>query len=160
MSTGSTGSTGQDIVPVAAAGISADLTGRVAVVTGASSGLGARFAELLAASGAVVFAAARRRERLDELAQRVSGVIPVTCDVTRDEDRQLLLQAALSESGRVDVLVNNAGYGRGARALDESVAQFEEILTVNLTATFALSALFAPSMIDAGSGSIVNIASI
>ena len=160
MSAPSAGSTPADAVPVTAGGISADLRGRVAVVTGASSGLGARFAELLAASGAVVFAAARRRERLDALAARVPGVIPVTCDVTRDEDRQRLLQAALGETGRVDVLVNNAGYGRGARALDETVAQFEEILTVNLTATFALSTLFAPAMIDAGSGSIINIASI
>jgi NAD(P)-dependent dehydrogenase (short-subunit alcohol dehydrogenase family) len=141
-------------------GISADLHGRVTVVTGASSGLGARFAELLAVSGAVVFAAARRRERLDALAARVPGVIPVTCDVTRADDRERLHEAALAETGRVDVLVNNAGYGRGARALDETVAQFEEILTVNLTATFALSTLFARSMIAAGGGSIINIASI
>jgi NADP-dependent 3-hydroxy acid dehydrogenase YdfG len=112
-------------------GITADLRGRVAVVTGASSGLGARFAEVLAVSGAVVFAAARRRERLDALAVRVPGVIPVTCDVTRAEDRELLHQAALGETGRVDVLVNNAGYGRGVSALEESVAEFEEIIALN-----------------------------
>jgi NAD(P)-dependent dehydrogenase (short-subunit alcohol dehydrogenase family) len=141
-------------------GITADLRGRVAVVTGASSGLGARFAEVLAVSGAVVLAAARRRDRLDALAGRVSGVIPVTCDVTRGEDRALLHETALAQTGRVDVLVNNAGYGRGASALDETVAQFEEILALNLTATFALSTLFARDMIAASGGSIINIASI
>jgi NAD(P)-dependent dehydrogenase (short-subunit alcohol dehydrogenase family) len=141
-------------------GITADLRGQVAVVTGASSGLGARFAQVLATNGAVVFSAARRRDRLDELADRVPGVIPVTCDVTREGDRARLHDAALARTGRVDVLVNNAGHGRGASALDETVAQFEEILTLNLTATFALSTLFARDMIAAGGGSIINIASI
>ena len=79
-----------DTLAVTAGPISADLRGRVAVVTGASSGLGARFVELLASSGAVVYAAARRRERLDDLAARVPGVIPVTCDVTVADDRELL----------------------------------------------------------------------
>lgn len=141
-------------------GITADLRGRVAVVTGASSGLGARFAEVLAGSGAVVYAAARRRDRLDALAARVTGVRPVTCDVTRADERARLHEAALAETGRVDVLVNNAGSGRGVGALDETVAEFEQIITVNLTATFALSTLFAPSMIAAGGGRIINIASI
>jgi NAD(P)-dependent dehydrogenase (short-subunit alcohol dehydrogenase family) len=140
--------------------ITADLRGRVAVVTGASSGLGARFAQVLAGSGAVVFAAARRRDRLDALAARVAGIVPVSCDVTKADERARLLDAALAETGRVDVLVNNAGHGRGVSALDETVAEFEEIITVNLTATFALSTLFARSMIGAGGGSIINIASI
>ncbi|GAB2826113.1 glucose 1-dehydrogenase [Actinocorallia aurea] len=140
--------------------LTANLSGRVAVVTGASSGLGMWFAELLAGCGATVFAAARRRERLDALADRVAGVIPITCDVTDAEARQGLHDAARSYQGAVDVLVNNAGHGEGKPALEESVEDFERTLTLNLTATFALATLFGRSMIEAGQGSIVNIASI
>lgn len=139
--------------------LSADLTGRIAVVTGASSGLGARFAEVLARAGATVLAAARRVERLHELAERVPGVVPVQCDVTDDSARRALFDTA-SRHGQVDVLVNNAGQGASRPALDEPVDVFERILAVNLTATFALSTLFAAPMVAAGSGSIVNIASI
>ena len=78
------------------------LAGKTAVVTGASSGLGARFASVLASAGATVFAAARRADRLAALG---SGITPVTCDVSVAVDRERLIETA----GRVDILVNNAG---------------------------------------------------
>ncbi|MDX6740906.1 SDR family NAD(P)-dependent oxidoreductase [Actinocorallia sp. A-T 12471] len=140
--------------------LSADLTGRTAVVTGASSGLGMRFAELLAGSGATVFAAARRKDRLESLAERVPGVVPVTCDVTDDAARQALFETVMTRDGKIDLLVNNAGHGVSKPALEETVESFERVVALNLTATFALSTLFARPMIEAGAGSIVNIASI
>ncbi|WP_344241334.1 SDR family NAD(P)-dependent oxidoreductase [Actinocorallia libanotica] len=152
--------TAENAFPTGPGTLTADLTGRVAVVTGASSGLGARFAELLARSGATVVAAARRKERLEELAARVPGIVPAVCDVTDDASRRELLRTALAQTGRVDVLVNNAGHGYQKAALDETVEEFEGILALNLTATFALAVLFAREMISAGGGSIINLASI
>lgn len=136
-----------------------DLAAKVAIVTGASSGLGARFARVLAAQGATVVAAGRRRARLDELAADVPGIVPVTCDVTVPGDRARLIETALA-LGRLDVLVNNAGAGDPKPAVDETWQGFEASLSVNLTATFSLCTLAAAPMLAAGSGSIVNIASI
>lgn len=150
----------ENAFPTGPGSLTADLSGRVAVVTGASSGLGARFAELLARSGATVVAAARRKDRLEELAERVPGVVPAVCDVTDDASRRELLRTSLAQTGRVDVLVNNAGHGYQKAALDETVEEFEGIVSLNLTATFALATLFAREMISAGGGSIINIASI
>src|SRR5687768_12919327 len=93
-----------------------DLTGKVAIVTGASSGLGEGFARTLVAAGATVVAGARRLDRLEVLAKEVDTgapgegrLIPVGCDVTSDEHRALLVDVATGITGRVDVLVNNAG---------------------------------------------------
>lgn len=141
-------------------GLYADLTGRVAVVTGASSGLGSRFAEVLARAGATVVAAARREDRLADLASRVRGVEPARCDVTDDEDRESLVSGVLERHGRIDVLVNNAGQGGTATALDEPLHDFESSIALNLTAPFALTQLCGRAMVEQGSGSVINIASI
>src|SRR3712207_4662718 len=82
-----------------------DLSDRVAIVTGASSGFGARFTRVLAAAGASVVTAARRLERLEALAAEVPGVVPVRCDVADDDDCRALVATALERLGRVDVLV-------------------------------------------------------
>src|SRR5437870_10123958 len=87
----------------------ASLTDRVALVTGASSGLGARFATVLADAGAQVVACARRVERLEELAAAQPAILPVQCDVTNADDRAGLVATALDRFGRIDVCVNNAG---------------------------------------------------
>lgn len=137
----------------------------VAVVTGASSGLGERFARVLHAAGATVVVAARRMERLRELADAHPGMVAVRADVTDAVDRVELIDTAIrvaAERGRrFDVLVNNAGMNRVVPALEESVGSFEEVLRVNLTSVFALSQLAARHFIgtDAG-GSIVNVASM
>jgi NAD(P)-dependent dehydrogenase (short-subunit alcohol dehydrogenase family) len=136
------------------------LDGRVAVVTGASSGLGERFARVLHASGASVVVAARRVERIEVLAEHLPGIVAVGCDVTVGEDRQRLVDAALSAFGRIDVLVNNAGRSTVVPAEDESVDEFREVVEVNLVALFALSQLVGRQMLDQGHGVIVNIASV
>jgi NAD(P)-dependent dehydrogenase (short-subunit alcohol dehydrogenase family) len=136
------------------------LEGRTAVVTGASSGLGARFARVLHAAGARVVLAARRLDRIEAIAAELPGAVAVQADLRRERDRQRLADEAASITGTVDVLVNNAGIGRQYPALDEPVEHFRDVLEVNVTAVFELSRLVAGPMIERGRGSIVNIASI
>lgn len=135
-----------------------DLTGRTAIVTGASSGLGRRFAGVLATAGATVWVAARRRERLDELADTDPRLRPVTCDVAVEADRVALVEAAAAERG-VDVLVNNAGTESGSRPAAESPAEFSAVLDVNLVAPFHLAQLAAARPGPDGL-SVVNVGSI
>jgi NAD(P)-dependent dehydrogenase (short-subunit alcohol dehydrogenase family) len=138
------------------------LEGRVAVVTGASSGLGERFARVLHDAGAAVVVAARRVDRLDTLAAGLDPdrVLVVPCDVGVDADCTRLVDATLERFGRFDVLVNNAGIGGPVPAEDEPVDEFRRVVEVNLTGLFVLSQLAGRVMIAAGSGTIVNVASV
>ncbi|MEI5522180.1 SDR family oxidoreductase [Streptomyces brasiliscabiei] len=135
------------------------LHGRTAVVTGASSGLGARFAAVLAGAGATVFAAARRLDRLTALADADPRIHPVVCDVARDEDRVRLAETVLGATGRIDVLVNNAGAPGAVRAEDEGADDFAAVLAVNLVAPFHLARLMAESG-EAEGRSVVNVSSV
>jgi NAD(P)-dependent dehydrogenase (short-subunit alcohol dehydrogenase family) len=138
-----------------------DLSDRVAIVTGASSGFGARFARVLSAAGASVVAAARRLERLEALAAEVPRVLPVRCDVADDEHCRTLVAAAFERFGRIDVLVNNAGASDAPDKVEsQDPARFRSVMAVNLDAAFVLSSLVAPSMLERGSGSIINIGSV
>ncbi len=137
------------------------LDGRVAIVTGASSGLGARFARVLDAAGARVVLAARRIDRLEELATALDGALAVECDLNEPSAPASLVDAAVDEYGRVDVVVNNAGLGEPQPALEQHDDLFRRELEVNLIAPFELARCAARSMVDEGSGgSIVNVASI
>ncbi len=137
------------------------LDGRVAVVTGASSGLGDRFARVLHAAGATVFAAARRTDRLAALAEGCGDrLIAVTCDVTVERDCRRLIDQAVTGGGRVDVLVNNAGLGEPMPAEEESMDHFRRVVDVNLHGLFQLCQMAFEPMAAAGSGSIVNVASM
>jgi len=138
-----------------------DLTDRVVVVTGASSGLGARFARALDAAGARLVLAARRIERLEALAAELRDATAVGCDLARPEQPAALVAATLERFGRVDVVVNNAGTTETVPALEEPIERFREVLEVNLVAPFALAQAAARSMVESGrGGTIVNVASI
>jgi NAD(P)-dependent dehydrogenase (short-subunit alcohol dehydrogenase family) len=140
------------------------LDDKTAIVTGASSGLGDRFARVLHAVGANVVVTARRAGRLqrlaDELNEHRSGTVVVEADVAEEVDRERLVSATLDRFGQVDVLVNNAGIGGKIAIEDEPLDLFRRAMEVNVTALWHLAKLCAPSMIATGSGSIVNVASM
>jgi NAD(P)-dependent dehydrogenase (short-subunit alcohol dehydrogenase family) len=136
------------------------LDGRVALVTGASSGLGVRFAEVLTAAGARVALAARRLDRLEALAERLPGAIAIAADVSDERERERLIASVLEQCGRLDVLVNNAGVGHRVAVEDESVDVFRTAMEINVTAIWHLSKIAGVHMVAEGRGSIINIASI
>jgi NAD(P)-dependent dehydrogenase (short-subunit alcohol dehydrogenase family) len=137
-----------------------DLTARVAVVTGASSGLGARWAQVLAAAGAHVVVAARRRAELATVGATIPGSLVVPGDLTSDEDRRRLVDETMDRFGKIDVLVNNAGIAASAPAIETTEDDFRIMLESDLTAVFALTRLVGREMVDAGRGSIINNASL
>lgn len=140
------------------------LSGRVAVVTGASSGLGVGFARALAGAGANLVLAARRADRLESLAAELreggTEVLPVACDVTDSGQVEALKDACLERFGKVDVLVNNAGTTEVVPAEQESEEAFLRVVNVNLSGSFYCAQRFGRVMLEAGSGSIINVASI
>jgi hypothetical protein len=136
------------------------LDDRVALVTGASSGLGARFARVLHAVGARVVVTARRAERLDALLDELPGAIAIPADMAVPDDRERLVSEALEQAGRIDVLVNNAGVAYTVGIERETLEEFEQVMNVNATAVWHLSKLCVPQMVERGSGSIVNVASM
>ncbi len=138
------------------------LDGKVAVVTGASSGLGVAFAKALAEAGADVVLGARRADRLDATGALVLAAgrryIAVRTDVTKPEDCTALIAAAISEFGRVDILVNNAGVGTAVPATHETPEQFKSVIDINLNGAYWMAQAFARAATDGGS--IINISSV
>jgi NAD(P)-dependent dehydrogenase (short-subunit alcohol dehydrogenase family) len=138
------------------------LDGKVAVVTGASSGLGVAFAEALAQAGADVALGARRADRLQETKALVEAAgrraIAVATDVAEPEDCTALVQAAVRDLGRVDILVNNAGVGTAVPATRETPEQFRSVIDVNLNGAYWM-AQAAGRVMGPGS-SIINISSV
>jgi NAD(P)-dependent dehydrogenase (short-subunit alcohol dehydrogenase family) len=141
------------------------IDGKVAIVTGASSGLGARFARVLDAAGAKVVLVARRRERLEELASELEhDALPVAQDLSKVDEVGSVVERALERFGRLDLLVNNAGMVDVHPAEKEPLDEFRRVIDVNLVAPFALAQHAARAMLDggdrAGGGAIVNVASV
>ncbi len=140
------------------------LDGRVAVVTGASSGMGVTFAEALAAAGARVVVAARRAERLRELVleieRRGGEARAIPCDVSREDEVDRLVAETRDAFGTVDVLVNNAGFTTVVAAEEQSVEDWRAHLDVNLTGVFLCAQRFGRHMLEEGRGTIVNVASV
>lgn len=136
------------------------LQGRRALVTGASSGLGAYFAGVLAAQGAEVVLAARRIEMLEAVAARLrdegANVSTVVLDVTDSSSCNALMSAC----GHVDILVNNAGVVRQGAALDQSEQDWDEVMDTNLRGMFFVAQAVAANMRARGGGAIINVASI
>ncbi len=142
-----------------------DLTGRVALVTGASTGLGARFAEVLAANGAAVAVLARREERLAAVRARIEAAggraLAVAADVTDIDAIGHSFDAVEAAFGTVTILVNNAGIAHSTRAIEMPYAEWRRTLATDLDAVFAWAQEGARRMLAAGKpGAIVNIASV
>jgi NAD(P)-dependent dehydrogenase (short-subunit alcohol dehydrogenase family) len=141
------------------------LTGKIAIVTGANSGIGEATAELFAAEGATVVLVARRAEKLADVATRIAAgggtALALPADVTRVEDCRRVCDETARRFGRIDVLVNNAGivdqHTPTIRATDEL---WDTVIAVNLTGTFSFCREALRHMIAAGAGSIVNVSSI
>jgi NAD(P)-dependent dehydrogenase (short-subunit alcohol dehydrogenase family) len=138
------------------------LDGKVAVVTGASSGLGVAFARALAEAGADVALGARRADRLEETRALVESAgrraVTVQTDVADPEDCQRLVDTAMSELGHVDVLVNNAGVGTAVPATRETPEQFRSVIDVNLNGCYWMAQ--ACGRVMGPGSSIVNISSV
>ena len=142
-----------------------DLTGRVAVVTGASAGLGLQMAKAFANQGANLVLLARRMNLLEENAKAIREefgveVLPFACDITDTEKVRAAVAATMEKFGRVDILMNNAGTGAVANAEDITDEQFKKELDIDLFGTFLCSREFGKEMIKAGYGRIINIASM
>ncbi|HEV7469440.1 MAG: 3-oxoacyl-ACP reductase FabG [Pseudonocardia sp.] len=138
------------------------LDGKVAIVTGASSGLGVAFAKALAEAGADVVLGARRVDRLEGTAKLVEDLdrraLAVATDVASQPDCQALVDAAMAEFGRVDVLVNNAGVGTAVPATRETVEEFTRVIDINLNGCYWMAQ--ACGRVMRPGSSIVNISSI
>jgi NAD(P)-dependent dehydrogenase (short-subunit alcohol dehydrogenase family) len=138
------------------------LDGKVAIVTGASSGLGVAFAQALAEAGSDVVLGARRVERLEATAQLVRDagrrVLTVATDVADPAQCQALVDAAMAEFGHVDILVNNAGIGTAVPATHETPEQFREVIDINLNGCYWMAQACGRVM-GPGSG-IINISSV
>ena len=136
------------------------LDGRVAVVTGASSGLGRRFAHVLHGAGATVIAAARRKDKLAELAAELPGCVAAFVDLADDASIVSLADRVANEFGGADILVNNAGLGYPSKAASFPMSQLRDVLEVNVVGVFRCSQLFGNQMIGKRGGSIVNLGSV
>ncbi len=141
------------------------LTGQVALVTGASSGLGAHFARVLAAAGARVAVGARRADRLEslvaELRDRGATAVAVSLDVTSPDNVEAALDAVEAELGTVTVLVNNAGVADSRYCLNVDEDSWDFVMDTNLKGAWLVARGVAKRCVDAGvAGSIINIASI
>lgn len=142
-----------------------DLTGKVALVTGAGSGLGLSFAKALSANGATVVLAGRRRQPLMDLAQQIEQdggtAYAVTMDVTDEDSVRQAFDLAQQECGLINVVVCNAGIALTRKAIDTSLHDWQQVLNTNLTGCWLVAREAAQRLIDAGQpGSIITISSI
>jgi NAD(P)-dependent dehydrogenase (short-subunit alcohol dehydrogenase family) len=141
-----------------------DLSGRVAIITGGSMGLGRQMAEALAEMGANLVLCARKKERCVQTAEELRrlGVetLALGCDVRSPAEIQKVVDAALAQFGRIDILINNAGTSWGAPVEEMSLEHWNKVIETNLTGTFLFSQAVGKAMIPQRSGKIINIASV
>ena len=142
----------------------ARLDGKIAIVTGASAGIGRATASALAEAGATVVVTARRNDRLEELAERISGAggtaLALRCDVARDAQVRTVVEKTLDAFGTVDILVNNAGVMSVAPLPEARLDEWTEMVDVNVKGVLHFVAAVLPTMIERGSGHIVNVGSL
>lgn len=141
-----------------------DLTGKTAIVTGGSRGIGLEMAEGLAEAGANLMLCARREEWLNESVEKFHAnnfnVEGKVCDVSKAEEVQAIVDETVAKFGTVDILINNAGISWGAMPEDMPLEQWQKVLDVNLTGCFLMAQAAGKEMLKQNSGSIINIASI
>ena len=141
-----------------------DLTGNVAVVTGASAGLGRQFALALARQGADVAILARRTEKLKDVAKEIEALgikcLPVTCDVTDTTKIETAVAEVVAAFGTVDILVNNAGGGEGGPIEELSEETWRKVIALDLDGVFYCMKYFGRVMLEKGYGRIINVSSI
>lgn len=141
-----------------------DLKGKVAVVTGASSGLGADAARAYAEAGADVALLARRKDRLESLAKELESkgvrALAVQCDVSDEHSAKAAVDEVLAAFGKIDILLNNAGIGRGPDIINMPVKDWDECFAINNRGMFLMCRFVLPGMLERKYGKIVNIGSI
>lgn len=142
-----------------------NIRGHTSIVTGASSGLGASFAEALAECGANLVIAARRYEKLVNVASDLKGrygveVVPVKTDVSQEDDVNRMVKTAVDSFGSIEILVNNAGVASLNPSVDMTLEEWRRVIDVNLTGVFLCARAAAREMIKKNYGKIINIASI
>src|SRR5467141_3274784 len=141
-----------------------DLSGRVAIITGGSVGLGRQMAEGLAEMGANVVLCARKKERCERAAEELKqlGVktLALGCDVKIPDHVKAVVDATVSSFGRIDILINNAGTSWGAPVEEMRLEQWNKVIETNLTGTFLFSQAVGKVMIQQRRGKIINIASV
>ena len=141
-----------------------DLTGKTAIVTGGSRGIGVEMAEGLAEAGANLMLCARKAELLDESVKAFAAngfnVAGKVCDVSKPNDVNAVVAATVEQFGAVDILVNNAGISWGAMPEDMPIERWQQVIDVNLTGCFLFAQAVGREMLKQKSGSIINIASI
>lgn len=135
------------------------IDGSVIIVTGASSGIGAATARAVSKAGGKVALLARRKDRLDALADELGDALAIECDVTKPADVSAAVDAVLEHFGRIDVLVNNAGQGLQGSIEEIEIQDFRELLDLNLLAPLSTMQSVIPTMRKQGGGSIVNVSS-
>ena len=135
------------------------LQDRVAIVTGASSGIGHATARRFAREGAIVVAMARRVERLKLLKQEFPSIVPAPCDMADHGGLEQVVERSVAEFGQIDILVNNAGFSFYERHVDSTLEHWRQTQTVNIEAMYVLAKLVVPHMIKEKYGRIVNVSS-
>ena len=141
-----------------------DLSGKIAIVTGASSGLGYQFAKALSAAGATVAIAARREDKLESLKNEIESsggkCLVLKCDVANEDDIKNAVEKTINEFGKIDILINNAGTASQGNAEDMDLAEWNRVLSIDLTGIFLFAKYVGKHMIENKYGKIVNTASI
>ena len=141
-----------------------DLSGKTAIVTGGSRGIGKEMAEGLAEAGANIMLCARRSEWLDETVKEFEGrgfsVAGMTCDVSKPDDVRRVVDETVSRFSALDILINNAGVSWGAMPEEMTLEQWQKVIDVNLTGCFLMAQAAGREMLKRAGGSIINISSI
>lgn len=144
--------------------MSGKLTGKVAIVTGASAGIGKASALALAAEGAQLILTARRKERLEELAEEIKALgtnaFIVTGDAREEDTAKLAVHTAMDSVGRIDILINNTGMGIYKNLADTSAVEYDELMDTNVRSTFLFTRHVVPVMIAQHEGTILMLSSM